>query len=250
MTPPSRSSTSRRRANLQLLRSPSNTVHREHTGPSTVRSPSKHLAGGHGRARAVRLRRIDRYAIPLVAADGGWREAADGDGAWRALAVAIAEGRTIPALAADGPARPGRDQARDRSMPRCLPAVARFRGLGAKNPLPCGRRRGPPRPGPVEHVGRARRAAAAQGVPPHPAGSQPGSRADRVPDRGGGLRRGAAPRGLGRGRDPRQRRGDRRDAPGVRRPRRRCVRACRRVPHRARRFARVREPGLGDRGRR
>ena len=47
--------------------------------------------------------RVDRYAMPFVAAGGGWREAAEGDGAWRALAAAIAEGRTIPAIAADAP---------------------------------------------------------------------------------------------------------------------------------------------------
>ena len=63
--------------------------------------------------------RIERYAVPFVAAgtgervgdgegagdggDRGAREALEGDGAWRALAVAIAEGRTIPAMTRDGP---------------------------------------------------------------------------------------------------------------------------------------------------
>ena len=52
---------------------------------------------GEGRGR------VDRYAVPFVAAgDGTWREAMEGDGAWRALAAAIGEGRTIPALATDG----------------------------------------------------------------------------------------------------------------------------------------------------
>ena len=51
--------------------------------------------------------RVDRYAIPLVTADGGWRQAVEGDGAWRALAAAIAEGRTIAALATDAPAGTG-----------------------------------------------------------------------------------------------------------------------------------------------
>ena len=75
--------------------------HSRSTGSGDVRSSSKHLAGspgGRGRGSGARL---DRYAIPFVAEDGGWREAGDGDGAWRALAAAIAEGRTIPALAAD-----------------------------------------------------------------------------------------------------------------------------------------------------
>ena len=75
--------------------------HSRSTGSGDVRSSSKHLAGsprGSGRGSGARL---DRYAIPFVAEDGGWREAGDGDGAWRALAAAIAEGRTIPALAAD-----------------------------------------------------------------------------------------------------------------------------------------------------
>jgi predicted trehalose synthase len=61
--------------------------------------------------------RIERYAVPFVAAggsgragdgdggDGDAREATEGDGAWRALAVAIAEGRTIPAMTRDGPGR-------------------------------------------------------------------------------------------------------------------------------------------------
>ena len=81
--------------------------HSRSTGSGDVRSSSKHLAGspgGRGRGSGARL---DRYAIPFVVEDGGWREAGDGDGAWRALAAAIAEGRTIPALPRDGRADAG-----------------------------------------------------------------------------------------------------------------------------------------------
>ena len=71
-----------------------------------VRSSSKHPAGrAAGRSRPGG--RTDRYAIPFVATDDGWREALEGDGAWRALAAAIAEGRTIAALTTDGPATGG-----------------------------------------------------------------------------------------------------------------------------------------------
>ena len=130
----------------------------------------------------------------------------------------------------------------------CRPSAG-FGALWARRRAHCGGRRDRARPRPVEHVGRARGPAAAQGLPAHPAGPQPRPRADRVPVRGRAFP--GVPRlagyaevvtrdagvstvamlqefvGDGRGR----------------------VRADRGVPRGARRGARLRQPRVGDRGR-
>ena len=88
-------------ASIAIERDPQQ-AHSQPTGTGDYRSSSKHLAGhpaGPGRSGP----RVDRYAIPFVHGDDGWREAGEGDGVWLALAAAIAEGRTIAALTTDGP---------------------------------------------------------------------------------------------------------------------------------------------------
>ena len=155
--------------------------------------------------------------------------------AWRALAAAIAEGRTIAAMPRDGERRgTGRRRWSVRPSPGLADAVGRRRGRTRR-----GSRRATAGPRPVEHVGRPRRAAAAQGLSPDPARPQPRPRADRLPVGGGGVPRRAAPRRLGRGRDARRRRRHRRDAPGVRARRRGRVRVDGRAPRRAHRRART-----------
>ena len=82
-----------------------------------------------------------------------------------------------------------------------------------------------------------------------PAGPEPGPRAQRLPLGGGRVPGRPAAGRLGGGRDPRRRGRDRRDAPGVRRRRRRRLRADRGVPRGPRRGARQRVDGVGDRDR-
>ena len=208
-----------------MLRSPSNTAHRQRTGSMFDRHRSiSRVATGALRptdgSTATRSRSSPR--------DGGWREAADGDGAWRALAAAIAEGRTIPALAADDRRRAGTrigagqvDAALVcRPSPGFADAVGRRPGRRSATPTrsPLGRDQSNTS---VVLGGRLLLKAYRRIQP----GLNPDLELTAYLSEEAAFAGRAAPRRLGRGRDPRRRRRDRRDAPGVRRRRRRRVRA-------------------------
>ena len=191
---------------------------------------------------AVRPRRRRRCARPPRATARGGRSAS-----------AIAEGRTIAALTA-GRATVGASAERARSRPR--PSCAgRRAGLADVVARRAGRVAGADEAA----LGRDQSNTSVvlgerlllKALPPDPAGPQPRPRADRLPVRGGGVPGRAAAGRLGGGRDPRRRGVDGRDAPGVRRGRRRRVRDDRGVPRWPRR--RRRAPSdleCGDRGRR
>jgi maltose alpha-D-glucosyltransferase / alpha-amylase len=97
---------------------------------TAVEHHAQQTHGERGRRRGSGAR-VDRYAIPFVLDEGGWREAAGGDGAWRALAAAIAEGRTVPALATHRAA--GADTGQVDAALVCRPSPA-FAELWADEP--------------------------------------------------------------------------------------------------------------------